>query len=55
MLFDALDELSNHSHHRKENAKLIKIMEARLEKEKLIIRLIGIAIIAITVLIIFSK
>ena len=55
MLFDALDELSNHSHHRKENAQLIKIMEARLEKEKLIIRLIGIAIIVTTVLIIFSK
>src|SRR6056300_1031559 len=55
MLFDALDELSNYSYHRKENAKLIKIMEARLEKEKLIIRLIGIAIIVVTVLIIFSK
>jgi ubiquinone biosynthesis protein len=55
MLFDALDELSNHSYHRKENAQLIKIMEARLEKEKLIIRLIGIAIIVTTVLIIFSK
>ena len=26
MLFDALDELSNHSHHRKENAQLIKML-----------------------------
>lgn len=55
MAFDALDELSSFAKYRNESDKKLKLMELQLQKEKLIIRSIGVVIMLGAILIILSK
>jgi len=55
MAFDALDELSSFAKYRNESDKKLKLMEFQLQKEKLIIRSIGVVIMLGAILIILSK